>query len=170
MVMRSLPEGPVSVDEILPGFGFLRELWDREFRFDPDRSDADLIHAGLAALEDYGAIARRGEAFEVVSVDQIGELYQLFRNFAEAYLLVLRRADQLKGQTKKSFPKLLLKDADALISVGVVTRPEALSTITLGNAVSTYLRRGVFTQEGDELGFHEDLVNADLRQLSPMVD
>jgi len=170
MAIRALPDAPQSRRALFPAMDFLVGLWTREFRFDPELELGQLLDEGLLALAEHGAIAEEEGLWRVVDPERMGEIHALFRNFAEAYLLVLRGAGELDGHDKKSFPKHLAKQSEKLLAAGVVTRPESLSTITLGNAVSSFLASGVFTSTDGLLGVDRGRVDDAIARLAPMVE
>ncbi|MEZ4317070.1 MAG: 1-acyl-sn-glycerol-3-phosphate acyltransferase [Myxococcota bacterium] len=170
MALRARPDAPQPASALLPDLTFLLWTWRREFRFDPDARASDLLLDGLEALRDHGAVTEEDGLWRVVDPERMGEIHALFRNFAEAYLIVLRSADQLGGHDKSSFPKHLAGQSEALLAAGSATRPESLSTITLGNAVSAFVESGVFTSRDGKLGGQQDLVDDAIARLAPMVE
>ncbi len=170
MALRARPDEPQPADALLGDVAFLVWTWRVEFRFDPDARVSDLLLDGLEALREHGAVTEEDGLWRVVDPERIGEIYALFRNFVEAYLTVLRSADQLGRHDRKSYVKDLADRSGQLLSAGAVTRPESLSTITLGNAVKAFLDAEVFTQRGETLGMDQDLVDHAISRLLPMVD
>ena len=169
LVIRARPEGPVTAPELVPGVQALLNLWPTEFVFPTETTADELVRSGLDTLVAHGALGANEAGFEVTDVDRMGEIYQLFRNFAEAWLLVLRH--EVPGATRKSLPKELSGLSEKLLASGLITRPESVSTITLGNAASGFVRMGVF-KEDDRGGLRivPELAAPWLDLLAPMVD
>jgi glycerol-3-phosphate O-acyltransferase len=170
MALRARPDEPQPADALLGDVSFLVWTWRMEFRFDPDARVSDLLLDGLEALREHGAVTEEDGLWRVVDPERIGEIYGLFRNFVEAYLTVLRNADQLGQHDRKSYVKELAGRSAQLLTAGAVTRPESLSTITLTNAVKAFLDAGVFTQHEETLGMDQDLVDHAISRLLPMID
>lgn len=170
LAARTLPDAPFTLQALLEPAGALVELWDREFRFDPDSDLSALLEHGLADLEAHGALVREERTWRVVDGNRMGEVHALFRNFVESYRIVLSARHELKGQTRKTLPKKLAKAGEKYLATGLATRPEALSTITMGNAVAAFLDLGLFIRDGDALGADEERCAAAERRLAPMVE
>lgn len=166
---RCEPDGDVSVERLQDHVAFLMDLWQSEFVFGPTQTPERVVSDGLAALERHGAARSSDAGWRVDTVDRMGELYQLFRNFVEAWLVVLRHP--VAGATRKTLPKELSEQGEALLATGVVTRPEAVSTITLANAVKAYLGRGALVEGPEGALQRVDAVAEPLvARLAPMVD
>lgn len=170
LVIRGQPEGELTEAQLLPGVQALLKLWPSEFVFATETSAEVLVQSGVATLVQHGALtATDTGGWVVAEVDRMGEIYQLFRNFAEAWLLVLRHP--IPGATRKTLPKELSAISEKLLGIGAITRPESVSTITLGNAASAYVRMGVFTEDDrGSLQLVPDRAAPWLDLLVPMVD
>lgn len=148
LALRTLPAGPVSRDDLLPPF--CDALWTlrREFILDPDTPASDLLQQALDELVAYGALhCDDSGQYDVEDVQRIGEIYALFRNFAEAYLLVLRRSRDVSGRSGRDLAKALQTRRDEWTVRGDITRPESLSLVTLENAVRAFYDEGTLTGE-----------------------
>ena len=167
---RTLPDAPFTLEALLEPARGLVELWDREFRFDPDGSLEALLERGLDDLVFHGALDEEEVTWRVVDGSRMGEIHALFRNVVESYRIVLSARNRLAGQTRKTLPKLLAGESDAFLAAGLATRPEALSTITMSNALAAFVDLGLFTRDGDALGADEERCAAADRLLAPMVE
>lgn len=147
-------------------YRLLAYLLRYEFRFDPDTSlDREFADA-RAALERYGALEPVGDGdpgrapLIVARPPLVGELSELTRNFLESYLLVLRATRTLRSRDipKKELAERIQKVGEGLLAVDELRRPEALSLVTLSNAVRAYQEEGVIQirSGGGGLQFEED--------------
>jgi glycerol-3-phosphate O-acyltransferase len=156
-----------AVASIKPRFLHLIWLFRREFFFDPDRSGTELLDEGLGALEAHGAITRTAEGGTVCDTALMGELYGLIRPLLESYALVLRSGERL-SKTRPE-PKTLIRDLQRdealLLAAGTITRPEALSLVSLKNAVDSLAEDGAITRVD---GILHDNPPARLRQLDAL--
>jgi glycerol-3-phosphate O-acyltransferase len=168
MALRALPDAPQRAEALVDGVAFLVWTWRREFRFDPDGTVGELVRDGLAALDAHGALRPTDEGWVVADAERVGEIHALFRNFAEAYLLVLRSIDE--GATSKGLPKSLVARSEALLASGAVTRPESLSVITLQNAVAAFVEAGALSEVDGQLGRVEERCADAVARLAPMVE
>jgi len=154
VALRSRPDGPFTVEDLRLSFADLLWLFRREFILDPDRPSTTQLHEGIGSLEVHGALARvegEGEpAWAVADPVRIGEIYSLFRNFVEAYALVLRHADRYgpRHLSRSELCSALQGDRETWLATGEITRPEALSMVTVDNAVRAYVEDGVLVDDG----------------------
>jgi len=173
LATRGTVAGPFSAADLAPRFQDWIWTLRRELTFDPDVDASALLLEGLEALEGSGALAREGAHWRVQDADRMGEVYGLFRSLAEAYVTVLRVGpgviDGRRG--RRDVAKAIQGQRDTLVAVGSVTRPEALSLVTLENAVAAFTEEGVFVREGERLVMGDDgLAAARVAALSPAVD
>lgn len=167
-VIRGQGEDAFTRSDLLEGFTALAELLTREFTFDPDLSLEALLKVGLDALEAHGAVSRKGGWYRVAQTTHIAEIYGLLRSLIEAYVLVLRSAS--RGKDKAKLVSTLLDDQANLIAAGIIRWPEALSKVTLGNAVSAFLTAGLFEVGPGGFTVNKPRVEATLVILTPMVE
>lgn len=142
--LRGLGEGALR-EALVEDIAWLRHLWRREFILDPDRSATDLAAQGLEDLEAHGAIEHaKADRVTIADRARIGEIYGLFRPFLESYLAVATTASELDGARmgRKEWVNALQKRSEPLLAAGTITRPEALSLVTLENAIKIYLSDG----------------------------
>lgn len=140
LAIRATPEPTFDADTLRGRFVQLLFLLRREFVFDPQKSASTLLDEGLASLVRFGALAADGRRHRVDDVRHIAEVYGLFRPFAEALLLVARRAGALAlGRDAGQLAAALLAERDRAIADGDVTRPEALSLAILENTVRSFV-------------------------------
>lgn len=168
---RAQSDTILDLDQLDSDHAFLCDLWRRELTLDPDATRVELLQQGLDDLEAHGAIARSEEGVRIVDGALMGEILGLYRPFIEGYRVVLDRARTLdgRGQGRKEWVKALQKDRDALLAAGLLTRPEALSLVTLENAVKILLEDGVLTESDDGLRGRTEACNQRLARLTPMV-
>lgn len=170
LALRTLPEGPVTLDAIVQPFLQLVWVLRRELHLDPDRPSTDTLREGLADLVAYGALRADGDRLVVADASVIGEIYGLFRPLVESYVLVLRCVDMLSPPLpKRDFVKKVQQRGQALVLAGTLTRPEALSLVNLQHAVDAFREEGVLTDDG-ALSAHADLVAERLARLAPAVE
>lgn len=170
LLIRAVDLESFTRADIEPVGAQLVALWDREFRFDPEQSLEAFLDAGLDDLVAHGGLAVDEGVYRLVDVERMGEIHALFRNFVESYRIVLSGRSELAGQTVKTLPKHLSAAGDRFLATGLATRPEALSTITMGNALRALIDDGAFTRDGDTLGSVEERCVALDRWLAPMVE
>lgn len=170
--IRALPEGPFTRSEARPGFLFLASLLRRELVLDPDRSAPELLDDGLDVLVAHGALTRDDDGrLHIVDTARIGEIHGLVRSLLESYALLLRSAAVVaRHADPKRLVQALQADRDGAIAAGLVSRPEALSSVTLRNAVDTFLEEGVLRRGDDSLSLDPELRQHALDRLAPMVD
>jgi glycerol-3-phosphate O-acyltransferase len=135
--IRALPDAPFRRDDVVDGFLFLAWLLRREFVLDPDRPASQQLDDGLEALVAHGALERTEDGFRVADPARMGEIHGLFRSILESWVHVLRNVPALveAGIDENDLPAELQKRG--LPADGTVTRPEALSLVTLQNAAGT---------------------------------
>ncbi len=159
--LRAQP-GPIDIDGALPTFVHLLWLWRREFIWDPDASARAALAQGVADLEAHGAIEVREDGrVHVVQPALIGEVYGLFRSLIESYGVVLQTSDWLPI-TREAWIAALQADEAGLLQRGAVSRPEALSLVSLKNAIDTLVEdgtmdrdeHGMLTMNADRAGVH----------------
>jgi glycerol-3-phosphate O-acyltransferase len=148
---RTLPDGPFTAEDLRTGFCDLVWLFRREFALDPNLSASTQLRQGLDALAAHGALRPlegNEPAWEVSDPLRMGEIYGLFRNFLEAYAIVLRHAEAhlRRHPGRRDLAQALQGDQQAWVASGEVTRPEALSMVTLVNAVASYEEDGVLVR------------------------
>lgn len=169
MAARPLPDGSFGVDDVRGDVARIAWVLRREFILDPDCGTTELTRQGLADLVAHGALTEDDGRYELADMAAMGEIFNLFRHFLETYTLVLRSIDKVGGVDTKEVCRVLQADGPALLSSGQVTRPEALSTVTLENAVKSYIDDGTFTHI-DDLVHGSEHVLGQLKALAPMVD
>ncbi|MCA9492942.1 MAG: 1-acyl-sn-glycerol-3-phosphate acyltransferase [Myxococcales bacterium] len=154
--IRSLPDDTFHADRIAPAFHQLRRLWRREFVWDPDRSEEQLLRDGLDDLRAYGAIRDLPDGgHRVADPVQIGEIYGLFRPLLEGYLAVLGARSY--GSDPRALPAAIQSDKGARLPSGAITRPESLSLVTLSNAAAVLAEDGALTT-GAAADAHRELL------------
>jgi hypothetical protein len=145
MALRALPDAPATRRGAggrgrLPGL----DLAAGSSASTPMEPSASWSATGWRRSTPTARSARRTRAGWSPMRSGVGEIHALFRNFAEAYLLVLRSIDE--GATSKGLAKSLVARSEALLASGAVTRPESLSVITLQNAVAAFVEAGALSE------------------------
>lgn len=171
--IRALPDAPFTTDDARSGFLFLAWILRREFILDPDTAATDQLIDGLGDLEAHGALRREEGAWVIADEALIGEVYGMFRPLLEAYAAVLKTVEQhaTRKTAMTDLAKAIRDDGEALQSTGVISRPEALSTVTLRNAVNILREEGVLqATERRHVRVDIELRDALLATLRGMVD
>ena len=90
---------------------------------------------------------------ELADVERAAEIYGLIRPLLESYSLVLTEAARLEGEAPatRDWIRTLQDDRDALLVTGRISRPEALSMVSLQNAVISFVEEGVIDRADDKL-------------------
>ena len=134
-----------TLDALAPTVDWLARLWRREFLLDPDDDALAITRAGVDDLVAHGALhAEEDGRLRVADRDRAAEIYGLFHPFLEAMRVVVRLAPALGDERlgRKEWVATIQRRADALLAEGTATRPEALSLLTLENAVKTLIDEG----------------------------
>jgi glycerol-3-phosphate O-acyltransferase len=163
--LRARPPGWFRRADLIEDVALLLDMWEHEFILEPDLSPAGVTDAGLDDLRSHGAVVWEGtDGHMRVDPPRISEIYGLFRPFLEAWRVVLSQAQGLDGSGpgRKEWVRTLQRDVDRLLSTGLITRPEALSLVTLENTIKALLDRGVLFEEHGSL-------RADRARISPLL-
>ncbi len=149
--IRPHAAGPFRAVDLEDDHAFLVRLWRREFLFHPDQTSRDILRQGLEDLRAHGAVRATDTGLEVHHVERIAEIHALVRPFLEAYRIVARRARALDGgvQGRKEWVRGLQREEASLLASGLLTRPEALSLVTLENAVKVLVEDEALIQADD---------------------
>lgn len=169
---RSMPAGPIPRAVLLPRFARLRTLLAREFTYDPDSTDESLLDVGIAHLVAYGALRQDGDDLHIADPSFMGEIHGLLRSILEAYRLVAAEAErlvELKGDGK-AFVLALQDESDTWLASATLTRPEALSSVSLRNALSAAADLGLATRDGATYIPDVPALAALAAELAPTVD
>ncbi|TVQ91864.1 MAG: hypothetical protein EA397_08150 [Deltaproteobacteria bacterium] len=170
--LRAVGEG-ASLEALSNEVAWLRRLWRREFLLDPDASALEVLQLGLADLTAHGALSPDPpEAPTIDDRHRIAEVYGLFRPFLEAYIAVASTAPEVDGARlgRKEWVAALQRRSEALLAAGTISRPEALSLVTLENAVKVYLDDGaLILDEREHLASRPDKLGSIVDRLRPLV-
>lgn len=167
LAIRTLPDGPFRLTEVLPAFQDAVHTLRREYILDPDRTVLEHAEHALSELVFTGALTEQDGAWSVDAVERIGEVYALFRSVAEAWWVVLTQAHEHAGKNAKDLAKALQSNREAWLLDGTITRPESLSLVTLQNAIRGFTDAGVL--RGDpriSLSVDPDLARSRARDLA----
>lgn len=169
LVVRGSGADRMPIGDVVSGFERIQGLLHREFVFDPARTSSERAMAGVEALVGHGALRVEDDQVVVDQPERMGEIYQMFRNFAEAYRLILQLPEEVQQHTSRTLPKHLSERGPELLAAGIVSRNESVSTITLGNAIRGWLDLGVVRPgPDDKLVFDTDARDAWLPLLTTM--
>lgn len=148
LTIRALDKGMFTEDELTETFASIAHCYRFEFIMDPMQSREQHLKAGLEALVHYGALGVDEGHYAIRDTERIGEMYSLMRTFAESYRSVLQFCETIDPSVKslKEIPAAIQKQRADLIATGAITRPEALSLVTLQNAVRAFSQDGVLEQ------------------------
>lgn len=170
--LRGQPDGPIAGADLHDDVAFLGQLWRREFILDPTVPPAEITSRGLDDLVALGALTRRDDgSVAVTSPEHAGEIHGLFRPFLEGYRVVAHAGAILgaTGQPRKEWIRGLQRQSEGLMAAGLLTRPEALSLITLENAVKRLVSDGTMTLDGEVLKADAHRCATLEARLAPMV-
>ncbi len=141
----------IEVASIQTDLTFLSKLLKKEFIFRVGDFEKGIL-AGLDALEKHGVVTQDASGEVLVSHSSI-ELLYLFRNMVlpiiESYLIGARYVPMVrfKGALKlRDLTRAVLERARRDYGEGGITCQEALSTVSIGNALSRYLDMGFLLQ------------------------
>lgn len=159
-----------TAEDLLDDTTLLLTLMRREFTFDPEDDARARLGDGLSALAAHGAIASEGDGWRVADPGRIGEMHALVRPLIEAYRLVAHAAAKATGPLQpKAWTKALQDDEETWVATGLITRPEALSSVPLKHAVAVFTEDGVLVREGDERTVDVEAATAVAARLSDLV-
>ncbi|MCB9759416.1 MAG: 1-acyl-sn-glycerol-3-phosphate acyltransferase [Alphaproteobacteria bacterium] len=119
-----------------------------EFISDPDVDEDTFEARGLAQLTAAGAIAAEGDGWRVIDRARVSELAELTLNFVESYYVCLRGLHPLRDKDldKRQRVRELLALGRQFLAVEDIRRPEALSSVTLANALRAFEEDGVYSE------------------------
>jgi glycerol-3-phosphate O-acyltransferase len=159
-----------SRDDLLEGFVALQHLMRHEFVFDPKPSPTEQLETGLSQLQDYGALTCCENGLQVADVGLISEIFGLFRSLLEAYWIVANCSSD-PARTRKDTLKHLHDQRDHFVSSGQISRPEAITEVTLKNALKCFLADGVMVfDDRERVCIIERKRQTLLHWLTPMVN
>ncbi len=136
---------PIDFQPARRGFRTLAWWFRYEFVFDPETTTGKLLDMATEQLADYGALqGDRGE-LRVVDADRLHELANLLVNFVESYWLALRGAQGLarKGARARDLEPAIRQLGEGTYAVEEIRRAEALSSVTLKNALRAFKEEGI---------------------------
>ncbi|MFM2163174.1 MAG: hypothetical protein RLZZ383_2686, partial [Pseudomonadota bacterium] len=138
-------DDPIDVEQAAHDWHLLVELLHRELTFDPDTDDSARLGQAFEDLQAYGAIVADGPGWRRADPERLGELRALMAALLESYGVVLRAvSDQgTAAFDAKAFLKALQANAEARLLDGTVHRPEAMTSVALGNALQALVDMGL---------------------------
>ena len=164
--MAALAVGPSGrkTEEAIELFQNLRRLLDTEFRMDPD---ADLDQAWAAAIEELvevDVLEEEGGRLNILNDARAAFFRANLRSHLESYLITLRGVSVLRREsmTERRLLTVLQKEGRKLYMTEDVTRLEAVTKMTIRNALRHFEETGVLSVKPDRGG--ELQVNMDARQ------
>ncbi len=145
-------------------FHALCDLMEIELRFDPEEDREDLWRGAVAELVEAEAVEDGGERLAVSNAARAAFFRALVRNLLESYQVALRGLAVLATEPRSE--RALLTGLQALgtklYMTEDVTRFEAVSKVTMRNAVRRYRDLGVVGDRGGGVG--EMTVDDDARR------
>jgi len=146
LAIRTQNKTRFSKKSLLADFNELLQLFSREFPFDPEADPQTLLETGLADLMEHGAIKRSSNAYSINETPRIAEIYGLFRSLLETYQVTLALAPECleRQNTTEALAKMIQFRGPPLLADGSLTRPEALSVVSLKNAIRAFVELGAF--------------------------
>lgn len=156
-------------------FTGLRALLSVEFRSEPELEDSALAAATLAELIENDVLRAADGTIEVANPPRAAFFRAMVRNYLEAYLVALRGMLVLRDEpmTERRLLDGMLKEGRKLYMTEDVTRPEAVSKMTLRNAIRCYVERGVLRinhERDGELRLMAERHAEELQQLRVWMD
>jgi len=173
-VLRARPTDVVTAESLAESVDWLAHLWRRELALPPQLDALGLARAGLDDLVQHGALGPdplgRG-GLRVADAERMGEIHGLFRPFLEAYRIVSNLARGLDGTGpgRKDWVRSVQRQQERLVQEGLLTRPEALSLVTLENAVKVLMQDGQLQDRDGHLAADAPACRALEDRLAPMV-
>lgn len=162
-VIRALPPGPFSADDLRPDFEQQLFVFRYEFVLDPEIDWEAMLETGLEQLRHHGAIgpAPDGPEGALVLLDRRlnDELAELVLNFQESYFAALRGLQllQAKDVPPDELPAALREVAEKLLAVADISRPEALNLLNLKNAARALREEGIYQHRSGGAGLELDV-------------
>ena len=172
MAIRSIRTQSFERDDLIPLFRALTWLLRYEFILSPDQSATELLEEGIEALVNHKALSSTDEGYTVEDTHALAEIHALFRSVAEGYLLVLQDSPERKSEacTRQDLTLRLINKRDQSLEQGQITRPEALSQVTLNNAIKSFLESGILEQDDKQRVYaNPERRNEAISLLTPMV-
>jgi len=143
--VRSLPERAFAAADIRGGVTTLVWVLRKEFALDPDRTVGQLVDDGLAALVAHGALETTDGTYTVADGVRMGEVHALVRPLLEGYVLVANALRREEPEPRDALIDRLQGEGESRLAAGDITRPEAMSRVTLKNAADAMAEDGTAT-------------------------
>ena len=158
-------------DDVMQRYAELRDLLHLDLRADPHCPVDAEAEAALAELLEVEALREDGDGFVVERTHRAALFRAVLRNLLEAYLVTLRGAAvlQLEPMSDRQLLEWLQKEGRKLYMTEDVTRFEAVSKVTLRNAIRTFRAAGVLVTRPDSGALGVD-TEARQRQLQRVND
>ncbi len=151
-----VPEGGIPVQELpaIRRFRALAWIFRYEFVFDPETTAGQLADQTMAQLVAHGALQADGEGLRVVDAERLNELAELLLGFVESYWVTLHAAHGLADRNlgSKELVAAIRKVGESIYAVEEIRRAEALSAVSLRNAVRAFREEGLFSSASDDPG------------------
>ena len=132
--------------QALQRFDTLSAWLRQEFIFDPGQSLEDRVAQGARQLEGFGALEVTAERYRVLDRERLESLAALCVSLLEAYLLTTRALRRLRGLRfdSSSLVNNVRTIGEGLLAIDELKRPEALSSVTLKNALRLYAQNDLY--------------------------
>lgn len=147
-----------SLGDILEDLAFMKDFFKYEFVYDMDVRDHQMAKQLLNVFERLGWLRSLDPAEDQPymlthrGLMAVQAFHGLIRNFFETYWLVLRslRYVQKKPYSEKDLIKKVLSTGQKHLKMGLIERPESISKIVCGNALSYFVEKGLLERRLDE--------------------
>ena len=161
-----------SKDSLLDRFTRLRSLFEIDLRADPHRAAIDEAADVLDELVEATVLSVDKDSVAIANGRRAALFRAVLRHVLESYLVTLRGAAVLKREplTDRQLLEWLQKEGRKLYMTEDVTRYEAVSKVTLRNAIRHYRGLGVIVPRGGgELALDEDARRLQLELLGDLM-
>ncbi len=147
-----------SLGDVLEDLAFMKDFFKYEFVYDMDVRDHQMAKQVLDVFERLAWLRSLEPAEDQPymlthrGLMAVQAFHGLIRNFFETYWLVLRslRYVQKKPYTEKDLIKKVLSAGQKHLKMGLIERPESISKIVCGNALSYFVEKGLLERRVDE--------------------
>jgi glycerol-3-phosphate O-acyltransferase len=147
LALRSANADAVPRGQAIERFTALSEWWQDEFIFDPDQDIEARVARGASQLELFGAIEVQAERLRIVDRQRLDDYADLTVALLESYHLTARALRRLTGQRfddNSALAQAIRQVGEGLLAVDEVRRPEALSSVTIRNALQRLGKADLF--------------------------
>ena len=130
-----------TIEELKRPYIFCKRLFAHEFAFGTRMNVEEHIEKVVAFLDETGFGIERLELYK-----------SIVANFFESYLAALTACRNMEPMEEKALLKKMRKCARHMLLLGMIERPEAISTPIFKDAISNFLFQGILKAETDAKG------------------